>query len=201
MWVYDFLRWSFNLLFSVLFRAEFSGMEHIPQTGRAILAANHMSNADPPLIGCHLPRCISYICKEELFHVPVIGWVLRETKTIPIKRGTGDRGAIRAAQQALRAEQMIALFPEGHRAKNGHMRKAQAGVGLLAALSGAPVIPVAILGTEKIFANGGFLPKLRVIYGEPMYYMGDKKDKAAMAAFSQSILDRVAAMRAAAQAR
>ena len=200
MWVYDFLCWGFNLLFRVLCRAEYYGLENIPSEGRVILAANHMSNADPPLIGCHLPRRINYICKEELFHVPFIGWVLRQTKTIPIKRGTGDRGAIRAAQQALRAEQQIALFPEGHRAKDGHMRKAQAGVGLLAAMSGAPVIPVAIIGTDKLFANGGFLPKLRVIYGEPMYYEGDKKDKAAMAAFAQSILDRVAAMREAAGA-
>lgn len=200
MWLYDFLRWSFDVLFRLLCRAEFSGIDNIPQEGRVILAANHMSNADPPLIGCHLPRRINYICKEELFHVPVIGWVLHTTKTIPIKRGTGDRGAIRAAQQALRAEQQIALFPEGHRAKNGHMRKAQAGVGLLAALSGAPVIPVAIIGTDKLLANGGFLPKLRVIYGEPMYYTGDKKDKEAMAAFAQSILDRVAAMRTAAGA-
>ena len=196
MWLYAFLKVFFFTIYRLFFRAEFRGVEHIPMEGRVILAANHMSNADPPLIGCHIPRNLNYMCKEELFHVPFIGWVLRTTQTIPVKRGTGDRGAIRTAQQALRAEKMIALFPEGHRSRDGRMRKAQPGVGLLAALSGAPVIPVCIIGTDRIFANGGHFPKLKVIYGEPLQFTGDHKDKEALAAFSQQVMDRIAALKA-----
>ena len=106
---------------------------------------------------------------------------------------TGD-GELTAVQ-VLKGGHCLGLFPEGTRSRTGKMRKAEAGVGLIAAMTGAPVVPAAILGTDKIFANGGFLPKLTILVGEPMHFTGDRKDKAQLEAFSQSILDEIARMK------
>ncbi|MBQ1809266.1 MAG: 1-acyl-sn-glycerol-3-phosphate acyltransferase, partial [Selenomonas sp.] len=114
----------------------------------------------------------------------------------PVKRGAADRGAIKAALQVLKEGRCLGLFPEGTRSRTGKMGKAEAGVGLIAAMSGAPIVPAAIIGTDKIFANGGHFPKLKVIYGEPLQFTGDHKDKEALAAFSQQVMDKIAALKA-----
>jgi 1-acyl-sn-glycerol-3-phosphate acyltransferase len=98
--------------------------------------------------------------------------------------------------QVLKEGRCLGLFPEGTRSRTGKMGKAEAGVGLIAAMSGAPIVPAAIIGTDKIFANGGHFPKLKVIYGEPMQFTGDHKDKEALAEFSQQVMDKIAAIKA-----
>ena len=95
----------------------------------------------------------------------------------------------------LKQGRVLGLFPEGTRSKDGRLHKAEAGVGLLAAMSGAPVVPACIVGTDRIMQHGGFLPKLRIMYGEPMQFTGDKRDKEQLAAFSQEIMAHIAAMR------
>ena len=95
----------------------------------------------------------------------------------------------------LKQGRVLGLFPEGTRSKDGRLHKAEAGVGLLAAMSGAPVVPACIVGTDRIMQHGGFLPKLRIMYGEPMHFTGDKRDKEQLAAFSQEIMAHIAAMR------
>lgn len=194
--LYNFLKILFQILFRVVFRASVEGRENIPKDGRLILAANHMSDADPPLIGCFFTRPVCYMAKEELFEIPVIGFIIRHCYSFPVHRGAADRAAIKTAVTILKQDLVLGIFPEGTRAKNGRMHKAEAGVGLIAAMTGAPVLPTAIVGTDKIFANGGFLPKLRVIYGKPMKFTGNRKDKEELEAFSQSILDEIARMKA-----
>lgn len=193
--LYAFLKIFFQTLFRIVFRARVRGTENLPKEGAVILAANHMSNWDPPLLACFMPRIVSYMAKEELFEHPVFGTAIRICYAFPVKRGAADRAAIKTAVQVLKGGHCLGLFPEGTRSRTGKMKKAEAGVGLIAAMTGAPVVPAAILGTDKIFANGGFLPKLTILVGEPMTFTGDRKDKAQLEAFSQSILDEIARMK------
>ena len=193
--LYAFLKIFFQTLFRIVFRTRVRGTEHLPKEGAVILAANHMSNWDPPLLACCMPRIVSYMAKEELFEHPVFGTAIRICHAFPVKRGAADRAAIKTAVEVLKLGHCLGLFPEGTRSRTGKMRKAEAGVGLIAALTGAPVVPAAILGTDKIFANGGLLPRLTVIVGKPRTFTGDRRKKEELAAFSQGILDEIARMK------
>ena len=193
--LYTTLRIIFAVIFQLLFRAKTYGKENLPAEGPVILAANHMSNWDPPLLATFLPRPVSYMAKIELFEHPIFGAAIRRCHAFPVKRGAADRGAIKAAINVLKQGRVLGLFPEGTRSRTGKMRKAEAGVGLIAALTGAPVVPAAILGTDKIFANGGLLPRLTVIVGTPRTFTGDRRKKEELAAFSQGILDEIARMK------
>ena len=189
--LYSLLKVIFCLFFKLLFRAEIKNADMLPKEGAFILAANHMSNWDPPLLACFATRPVGYMAKEELFEPPVFGTAIRHCHAFPVKRGAADRGAIKTAVQVLKGGHCLGLFPEGTRSKDGKLHKAEAGVGLIAAMTGAPVVPAALIGTDKIFKSGSFFPKLKVIYGEPMSFTGDRKDKEQLAAFSQSIMDRI----------
>ncbi|MCR5438856.1 MAG: 1-acyl-sn-glycerol-3-phosphate acyltransferase [Selenomonas sp.] len=193
--LYGLLQIIFGLLFKIFFRAEIIGRENMPKEGAVILAANHMSNWDPPFVATFLSRPVSYMAKIELFKNPIFGRAITACHAFPVKRGAADRGAIKVAMQVLKQGRCLGLFPEGTRSRTGKMRKAEAGVGLIASMTGAPVVPAAIIGTDRIFANGGYFPKLKVIYGEPMKFTGDHKDKEQLEAFSQSIMDKIAEMK------
>lgn len=193
--LYSILRVVFTLLFGIVFRTKTYGKENLPAEGPVILAANHLSNWDPPLLATFIPRPVSYMAKIELFEHPIFGAAIRSCHAFPVKRGAADRGAIKAALQVLKMGHVLGLFPEGTRSRDGHQHKAEAGVGLIAAMSGAPVVPACIIGTDHILQNGGFLPKLRVAYGKPMYFKGDRRDKEQLAAFSQEIMAHIAKMR------
>lgn len=190
--LYRILSITFQAFFTLFFRARIIGRENMPQDGAVILAANHMSNWDPPLVAAFLSRPVSYMAKLELFQIPVFGRAITACHAFPVKRGAADRGAIKAAIQVLKQGKCLGLFPEGTRSRKGHMRKTEAGVGLIASMTGAPVVPAAVIGTDHIFANGGWFPKLKVVYGTPMTFTGDRKDKEQLEAFSQSIMDRIA---------
>ena len=192
--LYALLRVFFCTIFKIFFRAEIRGRENIPAEGAVIIAANHMSNCDPPLLACFLSRPVSYMAKEELFVNPIFGRAIRICHAFPVRRGAADRAAIKTAIEVLKGERCLGLFPEGTRSKTGEMKKAEAGVGLIAAMTNAPVVPAAIVGTDKIL-NGSLFPKLKVTYGEPMTFDGDRKDKVALMKFSQAIMDRIGELR------
>ena len=189
--LYSLLRFLFSVFFTIFFRADIRGRENLPKEGPVILAANHMSNFDPPFLACFLARPVSYMAKIELFEHPVFGSAIRACHAFPVKRGAADRGAIKAAVQVLKLGKVLGLFPEGTRSRTGEMGKAEAGVGLIAAMTGAPVVPVCIVGTDKIAS----LHKLHLLIGAPMAFTGDRKDKEDLARFSQSVMDRIAAMK------
>ena len=193
--LYGFLRFVFRLIFYILFRARVYGRENIPAEGAVILAANHASNIDPPLMASLIDRPVSYMAKIELFENPIFGAAIRRCHAFPVKRGESDRGAIKAAVTVLKEERVLGLFPEGTRSKTGELQKAEAGVALIAAMTGAPIVPVAILNTHRIFANGGLLPQLRIMYGQPISFQGDRKSKEALDAFSAEIMAHIARMK------
>ena len=193
--LYGFLQIVFRIFFYIVFRTRVYGRENIPAEGPVILAANHASNIDPPLMARLIERPVSYMAKIELFENPIFGAAIRRCHAFPVKRGESDRGAIKAAVTVLKEGRVLGLFPEGTRSKTGQLQKAEAGVALIAAMTGAPIVPVAILNTHRIFANGGLLPQLRIMYGAPMSFQGDRKSKEALDIFSAEIMSHIAQMK------
>ena len=193
--LYRFSQIVFRLLFYTVFRTRVYGRENIPKEGAVILAANHASNIDPPLMASLIERPVSYMAKIELFENPIFGAAIRRCHAFPVKRGASDRGAIKAAVTVLKEGHMLGLFPEGTRSKTGELQKAEAGIALIASMTGAPIVPVAILNSHRIFANGGLLPQLRIMYGAPISFQGDRKSKEALDAFSAEIMAHIKRMR------
>lgn len=189
--LYKIVKAIFRILFGILFRPKVVGRENVPMEGAMIMAANHVSNWDPPIAGAYMPRPVAYMAKEELFSPAIAGAIISSLYAFPVKRGAADRAAIKTALGILKQGLCLGVFPEGTRSKDGKLHKAEAGVALLAAMSKAPVVPVALINTNRIMQNGGLLPQLQIIFGEPMYFQGKHNDKAALEEFSQKIMKNI----------
>ena len=181
--------------FGLILRTRVIGAENIPKDGAFILAANHVSNWDPPFLGTFIEREICYMGKEELFKNPIMAWVCRSLHVFPVKRGAADKTAIKTAVKILKDGKCFGIFPEGTRSKTGKLGKAESGVSLIAAMTKAQIIPAAIINTEKIFSKEKFFPSLAVVYGSPMKFSGSTKDKEALAAFAQEIMNEIAKLK------
>lgn len=161
----------FRLFYSTFFRWKLVGREHVPLTGSVILAGNHASFIDPPLIGCALPRDINYLGRESLFRYPVVGWVLRSWNSVPVDRDGGGARGLKAILDRLLKGGAIILFPEGTRTKDGRLQPARSGVGLTVIKSEAVVIPVRVFGTFEAWGRHMTFPRpkrIGVVYGAPM---------------------------------
>ena len=138
------------------------GDEHVPATGPFILASNHTSLADPPLLGATVGhrnrRLIHFMAKQEIRGWPIIGWLADNAGVFFVRRGGSDRAAQRLALKLLAEGRPIAIFPEGTRSRDGRLGSARPGVALLAVRSGVPVLPVAIIGTHRIFPGRSRFP-------------------------------------------
>ena len=185
-----------RLLFGIVFRTKVIGAENIPAAGAFILAANHVSNWDPPFLGTFSRRIVNYMGKEELFKNPVMAQICRWLHVFPVKRGAADKTAVKTAVKVLKAGDCLGIFPEGTRSKTGKMGKAESGVSLIAAMTKAPIIPAAIVNTEKIFSAEVKIPRLAVVYGTPINFDGSAKDKEALAAFAQQLMSEIAKLKA-----
>lgn len=160
-------------VFAGLYRWRVEGREHVPPAGPLIVAANHKSYMDPPLLGCAVRRPLHYMAKAELFRIPLLGPILPRIYAFPVQRGAADRQAIRTALDILKAGGAVALFPEGRRSRTEALLPPQRGVGLLALKGGAPVVPAALLGTGRVWPEGRKLPglpRLAVRFGPPISF-------------------------------
>ncbi|MBQ7454792.1 MAG: 1-acyl-sn-glycerol-3-phosphate acyltransferase [Selenomonadaceae bacterium] len=195
---YKIFRVLCRFWYGIIFRTRVIGAENIPAEGAFILAANHVSNWDPPFLGAFIDREICYMGKEELFKNPVMAWICRQLHVFPVKRGAADKTAIKTAVKILKDGKCLGIFPEGTRSKTGKLGKAEAGISLIAAMTKSPIIPAAIVGTEKIFSREKFLPQLAVVYGTPIKFSGSTKDKEALENFAQLIMNEIAKLKASA---
>src|ERR1700722_550328 len=169
-----FLGWSFyRVLYATYFRRKIFHAERVPLKGPVILASNHASFLDPPLVGSSLNREINYLARKSLFRYPGIGWILSTVNAVPVDRGGGGAAGLRAILDRLNAGGAIILFPEGTRTTDGKLQPARSGIGLTVIKSDAVVIPVRTFGTFECYNRKlkFHMPKrLAVKYGEPMRF-------------------------------
>src|ERR687895_496816 len=164
------VRWFLKGFVLGYFRLRRLGREHIPDGG-VVLAANHRSFLDPFAIGYCLPRPVYFVAKQELFRNPILGWFLNCMGAFPIRRGESDEESMETALQLLARGDAVVIFPEGTRIRAGSLGRPKRGVGRLALQSGAPVVPVAITGSER--ARTGWLirpVKVHVRCGPPLTF-------------------------------
>ena len=192
---YKFFKFLCQIWYGIFLRTKVIGAENIPQTGAFILAANHMANWDPPFLGTFINREVNYMGKEELFKNPVMAAICRGLHVFPVKRGAADKAAIKTAVKILKNGDCLGIFPEGTRSKTGRIGKAEPGVSLIAAMTKVPIIPAAIVNTNKIFSAEVKFPRLAVIYGKPMKFDGNAKDKDKLAEFAQLVMAEVAKLK------
>ena len=147
-------------LFRFLFRGSTYGLEHVPMEGPLVVASNHGSHLDPPLLGHALGRPVAFMAKAELFAVPLLGSVIRACGAYPVRRGASDREAIRTATAKLEEGWATGVFLDGTRQANGRVNNPLPGAALLAARSGAPLLPVAIVNSHRALGSGRIWPRL-----------------------------------------
>lgn len=160
-------------LFATYFRWAVCNPERVPRQGPVILAANHASFLDPPLIGASLPRPICYLARESLFRVAPIGWLLRQCNVVPVDRDGGGAAGLKGILDRLKGGNAILLFPEGTRTSTGQLQPARSGIGLAILKTTVPVIPVRVFGTYQALGRNHVFPRplpLVVKYGRPHHF-------------------------------
>lgn len=169
-WVWFTLQQIMQLLFTIWFRFRAHGIENLPPHG-ALLLLNHQSFLDPLLVGLPLLRPVSYLARENLFRVPVLGWLLRRTYVIPISRESAGTESLRESLRRMEHGFLVGIFPEGTRSPDGQLGELKPGFVALIRRVNVPVIPVAVAGAYEAFPRGAWFPrpsKIRVVYGLPL---------------------------------
>ena len=167
------VRATLGRLVPLLFRTRIIGAERVP-AGGALLAGNHVSYLDPVLLWCVSPRPVHFMAKSELFVKGFVAWLLPRLWGFPVNRGEPDRTAIVTATEILQSGGLVGVFPEGSRreADAGEaVGEAHGGAAFIALRAGVPIVPVAILGTERAMPRGASLPRLvkvTIVVGEPI---------------------------------
>jgi 1-acyl-sn-glycerol-3-phosphate acyltransferase len=165
----------------------------VPRQGAFIVAANHLSWTDIPLIPMHFPRKVIYMAKEEYFTGKLF-WLVRLLGSFPVKRGEGDRQALRTGEEQLKKGNILVIFPEGTRSRTRTLAKAHAGMGMIALRTGVPVVPVAIWGSENALKK--FRAPVTISYGEPIVFKpkGKKITRADIDEATETVMHKIAAM-------
>ncbi|WP_240377092.1 lysophospholipid acyltransferase family protein [Bacillus piscicola] len=174
-----------QVFFFLFMRVEAKGQENIPTEGPVLICSNHLSNLDPPLVGSFMKRPLNFMAKEELFGAPLLGKLLPYINAFPIKRGTGDRQALRKGLGILKEGKVLCLFPEGTRSKTGEIGKGLSGSGFFALRSEAVVIPAVIIGRYKPFG------KITLRYGKPIPFQAIREEKVDAAHATEVIMEHI----------
>ena len=151
-------------IFRFLFRGQTTGISNLPKTGGVVVVSNHGSHLDPPILGHALGRPVAFMAKTELFKVPILSSIISACGAYPVKRGAGDREALRTASNRLIEGWATGVFLDGTRQENGRVNDPKAGAALLSARTGCSILPVAIVNSHRAFPKGSFLPRLVSIH-------------------------------------
>ena len=143
--MYAFVRYAGWFVYKLFYNFHVEGIENIPQDKPLVLASNHRSYADPVILTMPMKLPVSYMAKEELFKNKLFGWFITKLGAFPVKRGAGDMKVIDDAVGILDSGRHLVIFPEGTRSKDGKVGKGKTGVALIAARSGADVLPCGII--------------------------------------------------------
>ena len=158
-------------IYKFLFKGHLIGRENIPRKGSFILASNHGSLLDPPLLGHALDRHISFMAKAELFKIPLLGFVIKACGAYPVKRGIADKNTIKTACKKLSNDSCIGIFIDGTRQKNGRVNKPKQGAALLAFKNQKLLLPVAIVNSHRLIKLKFCIPffsKIVIKVGKPV---------------------------------
>lgn len=169
--VYGFLWILFNGISRVCFSFRTVGAEHVPKDGGLLIAANHSSYLDIPLLGCGIRRRVAFLGRQDLFPLPGLRWILQWLAWIPIRIDRLDRTAFGMATSLIKRGKAVVIFPEGKRSEDGQLKPGKQGLGVLVAETGCPVVPVYLEGIHKVLPVGARWPRLqpvRVIVGKPI---------------------------------
>lgn len=189
MSIYWGARAAIRAISRILWRASASGVEYVPRTGPLIVACNHRSYLDPPVMGVFVPRQIHYMAKKELFAIPILGAAIRSVGAYPVDREAGGTAAIKRSLEVLRRGGCIGIFPEGTRNMGGS--EAHQGVALLASLAHAPVLPACIVGGADALRLG----RIKVAFGAPLALPTDRKaTRDDLAKFTEEVMSAIAAL-------
>ncbi|MGH8045698.1 MAG: lysophospholipid acyltransferase family protein [Chthoniobacterales bacterium] len=200
-----FTYWFFatlaRILARLLFRYRIIHRERLPESGGLILAANHQSYFDPPLVGICSRRAVHYLARKTLMDWPFFGPMFPDMNVIPVDRGGNDMSALKKVIHKIREGEGVVLFPEGTRSLDGNLQPAQPGVGLVIAKTLAPVVPMRIFGSYEAFpknSKGVKLHPIRVVVGEPIVFReedvgeGKREDYQRL---SQRVMDAIGALK------
>jgi 1-acyl-sn-glycerol-3-phosphate acyltransferase len=164
------------------------GAGNLPATGPAIVVANHPSDVDPILLAVALPRTISFLADAVQFRRGFVGPVIERLGAIPVHEGVPDRAALERALSLLAEGKVVGIFAEGDLYRRAEPSAFHPGVGFLAVRSRAPVVPVAISGAERIYADGRLhWPWVRLVVGRPVTFAGAQRGKAAYARIAEEL--------------
>ena len=187
--VYWLARAILQPFFHLYFRLSRIGREHVPQSGPVIYASNHRSFLDPFVIGTIARRPIYYVAKKELFANRFVAWLLNALGAFPVDRGASDKEMLATAKAILERGDSILMFPEGTRIRPGTLGKPKRGAGRLVLETGAPVVPVAVIGTETVRKGLIFRPhKVRIRIGPPLTFPKAERPSRELAA---AVTDRI----------
>lgn len=193
---YSFLRNCARLFYIIVYKITVIGAENIPaQKGGYIIASNHVSNNDPPVVGITFKGKYTFMAKEELFHKnPIFTWLITRLGAFPVKRGAKDGAqAIEKALESLKNGRIFVIFPEGTRSKDGELGRAKSGVTLIAAQAKAPVVPVFIKYGRKKFRR-----EIQISIGEMIpaeRFDVNIEDKKVLKQVSATIMDEIAKLK------
>jgi 1-acyl-sn-glycerol-3-phosphate acyltransferase len=195
---FHYLSWT---VYQMWFRGEVVGTENFPTEGPFLIASNHASHLDPPLVGSQVARQMRFFARKSLWNSRISRWWLDSVETIPVDRDSGDIGAIKRVLQALKENRAIVLFPEGTRSPDGQLQKAKAGVGFMACKTGVPVVPCHVYGSFAAFGKGAKIPHfgspVTIAFGPPIPasdYDDPSAGKARYEIAAQRIMTHIAAI-------
>jgi len=192
---FEISSWVVRTILKIFFRLRVSGTENVPMTGGVILASNHASFIDPPLVGSTSPRITVFFAKKELFKLPIIGAFITKYNAIPVDRGGVSKQGIKLIIQSLKNGRVVGLFPEGTRTRTGKFGPVRSGVGMMAHMTGVPVVPTYIKGTYQAARHF----RISIHFGKPISpddydFSSAKTRKDAYLGFSQKIMDEIVRM-------
>jgi 1-acyl-sn-glycerol-3-phosphate acyltransferase len=195
--LYNILLALFRGFTRLICRYRVTGLERVPRTGPLLIVANHLSFYDPMLLGLVLPRRVWFFTKAEIFRWPIVGGACKITGQIPVRRGESDRIALEKALAYLEEGKALMFFPEGTVARQEKMIPARAGAAMLAARSGATILPIAHVGTRRVLRSLRHLyPRVTITIGEPFTptMAADVPRKVALQRLTDDIMNRIAEM-------
>jgi len=188
--LYNAAKYTIAIVSSIAWRVRATGRENVPMDGPLIVACNHRSYLDPPILGTYCRRPLAYMAKAELFRIPLLGPAIAAVGAYPVEREGSATAAVKRSLDVLKRGGAIGIFPEGTRNLDGTV-EAREGVALLAALSKAPVVPAALTGT----ARAGSFHQIKVAFGPALRLPAERKaTREDLAKFTDDVMSAIGAL-------